>query len=75
VIDIATAWQIVQSGGSLAALFFVVIGGARGWYVWGWTHRAVERDRDFWRQLALSGTSLAQKSLELAKETAKAPSS
>jgi hypothetical protein len=64
--------QLVRDGGSTALLVAAIVGGFRGWYVWGWQYREkiaacqlelakVERDRDEWKAVALRGLSVAER--------------
>ena len=57
-------WAFLRdlSFGGLMAV--ALLGGARRWYVWAWTYKALEVDRDFWRSLALRGTTVAEKAAE-----------
>lgn len=65
--------------GVLVICILIGITGARGIWVWGWTYQAIVKDRDEWRELALTGQVVARRSLTLAKhaeihETAEAES-
>lgn len=66
--------SILNDAGVLGLLVAVLVGGARQWWVWGWAYRDVlktveklEGERDEWRDLALQGTSLAEKTVDLAR--------
>lgn len=41
-------------------LVVALVGGARGWWVYGRYYREMVVDRDFWRDQALSGTKAAE---------------
>ena len=56
---------ILGPGGLLVALIFALIGGFRGWWVFGRVFRDMQEERDEWRRLALQSTNLAEKSAEL----------
>lgn len=53
--------------GTAGLLLLTLIGGYRGWWVFGPIHRAIVADlteqRNFWRQQALRSTSLAEKAV------------
>jgi hypothetical protein len=49
----------------IALLLLALVAGARGTWYYGNTYRSLERDRDYWRELALRGTDLAEKSFEI----------
>lgn len=48
-----SAWQAIQDLGTAGLLAFALVGGYRGWYVWGREIREMTEDRDFWRTTAL----------------------
>jgi len=60
------AMQMIREGGSLALLIFVVVGGMRGVYIWRWVYDKLEKDRDEWKRIALSSTTLADRAVEIA---------
>ena len=59
-----SAVRIIADGGFVVALLTALVGGYRGWYVFGPQHKAIVADlveqRDFWRDQALRATSLAE---------------
>lgn len=65
----------------VSLLVLVLIGGARGWWVFGWYAKETEarykalleasaKREEEWRQLALDGRGLAQSAVELARTKA-----
>lgn len=56
----------------IAVVAFIIVGGFRGWYVWGWQHRdllAQERARTvFWRGHAMLGTHQAEQALGIVEK-------
>lgn len=52
---------IVERLGLIGLLLLILIGGSRGWWVFGRTYLALERDRDLYRDIALRGTAAAEK--------------
>lgn len=56
--------------GTVGLLIAVLIGGYRGWWVFGPVHTAIRDDlieqRNFWRDQALRGTGLAEKAVDVA---------
>lgn len=56
-----------EFGVPLAAFLGFVWAGARQWIVWGWNYREIKDDRDFWRDLALSGLQKTDQAISVAK--------
>lgn len=50
--------------GTVALLVIILVAGTRGWWVFGWHYEEVARERDAWRDIALSTTSLAEKAIQ-----------
>ncbi len=50
--------------GTIALLLLILMAGARGWWVFGWHYEEVARERDAWREIALSTTSIAEKAIQ-----------
>ena len=57
-------------------LGFVLYGGWRRWWVWGWAYKDVlerlatlERDRDEWKFMAMTGTRTAHTAVSLAEKS------
>lgn len=46
-------FQAVQTGGMVALLLLILIGGNRGWWVFGWQYRAKDKEGEEWKELAL----------------------
>lgn len=64
--------KYVSQGGVLGLLMFIMIGGYRQWWVFGWQYKEseertekAEKERDDWRDLALHGTNLAEQTVDL----------
>jgi len=56
--------QFVRDGGIIGILVVIVIGAIRGWwYTRGYVDE-LRRDRDEWKQIALSGTRIAERVAE-----------
>jgi len=58
-------WQVIQSLGTGGLLAFALVGGFRGWYVWGKAYDEIKEDRDFWRTTALSALGHADKAIDV----------
>ena len=63
--DAASVVEGIQRLGLGGALVLALIGGFRQWWVFGWTYRGLERERDTWRTIALSTTTLAERAASL----------
>ena len=59
-------WAVIRDLGFGGLLAITLVGGFRGLYVWRWQYRALETDRDFWRNLALRAVPLAEKATDVA---------
>ena len=59
--------QAVRDAGVSGLLAFALIGGFRQWWVFGWQHKQVCKERDEWKKLALEGTHLSERTIEVAK--------
>lgn len=51
---------VVERLGLIGLLLIILIGGSRGWWVFGRTYNELVKDRDLYRDLALRGTRLAE---------------
>lgn len=69
-MNAADILQTVRDAGVTGLLVFALIGGFRQWWVFGWHHREIVKEREEWKQLALYGTHLSEKSIEVAKKVA-----
>lgn len=58
--------ELLQNVGVLGLLVFILVGGSKGWWVYGAIHEDVKRDRDDWKHMALEGTNLAEKAVNQA---------
>lgn len=43
----------------IAITVAILVSGARGWWVFGWSYDELKEDRDAWRRQAENGTDLA----------------
>ncbi len=57
---------VVNSGGVVLLLVAALYGGFRGWWYYGAQYRALEKDRDEWKSLALRGANLAETATTIA---------
>lgn len=60
--------------GTVGLLIATLIGGYRGWWVFGPVHKAIvgdlTKDRDFWRTTALRGLVVSEKAVSVAAKDA-----
>ena len=64
MIDLTQWVALVQNGGLALAVVALIVGGIRGWYVFGREYDEMKRDRDDWKGMAMRGASLAERALE-----------
>jgi len=60
--------QYVRDAGVTGLLAFALIGGFRRWWVFGWHYREKETECEEWKRLALGGTHLSERTLNIAKQ-------
>ena len=70
--DALALLEIVRTGGPITMLAVILWGGLRRWWVFGWLYVAaleqvsvMRKERDEWRLLALSQTSLAKEAVDI----------
>jgi len=73
-VDLQQILETVRAAGITGLLVFALIGGFRKWWVFGWQYKDVCKEKDEWKQLALGGTQLAERSVSVAKEVAEVKS-
>ena len=73
---VTDALRWISQGGILGVLVFILLGGYKKWWVWGWIYEdaeeratKAEKERDDWRDIALTGTSVAEKTVDLFKRS------
>jgi hypothetical protein len=54
--------------GMVAGLILILSAGAKGIWVWGWHYQEVKKERDELLALAMSGTILAEKSVDIIED-------
>lgn len=64
-IGVGDIIQWVRDGGIIALLIVIIYGGIKQWWVYGWMYRSQQAELEEWKRLALSGTLLAEKAVEL----------
>jgi hypothetical protein len=60
---------LLDRGGLLGALVVIIWGGMRGWYVWRREYLELERDRNWWRSVAMRSLHIADASLSQSDTT------
>lgn len=67
--------QVLQQGGMVGLLLIIIVGGARGWWVFGWMYKDRVRDlaaeRDLWMKAALKSTGTVEKATEVTDTSSK----
>lgn len=62
-MDVQQLLQIVNTGGVVALLMLIVVGIQRGWYVPSRYYDDIVKDRNEWKELALTGTRAAERAV------------
>lgn len=60
---------LVNSGGVVLLLVAALYGGWKAWWVYGYQYRAMEKDRDEWKAMALRGSDLTEAATKAAART------
>ncbi len=63
--NIVSIMQLLRDAGVLGALLFALMGGWRRWWVWGWAYDEKAQEAKEWRELALSGTTIAERMVDI----------
>lgn len=61
----------LRTGGVLGMLAMIVIGTLRKWWLPAWYVHDLEKERDEWKAMALSGTRLAERSSSVLEDAIK----
>lgn len=61
--------EVVQQGGIITFALVVLVGGAKEWWVYGRHYRDALNDRDEWKRMALQGSELADRAVQVASTT------
>lgn len=56
---------LLGPAGTLVLALAILLGGWKGFWVFGWQFRDVKREKDEWKAMALRGTDLVEKVVEL----------
>jgi hypothetical protein len=66
-MDFNEVYKTIVDGGPLGILLLILWGGSKQIWVWGYQYREMKEDRDRWRDLALAGTDVAEKAVEVVR--------
>lgn len=67
-MSIEQVLDTIRSAGVTGLLAIAIVGGFRRWWVFGWQYKACEEEKVEWRRLALGGTNLTEKAVQVAKD-------
>lgn len=56
--DFLSIFESLNKGGLVFGLVIVLIGGYRGWWVYGWHYKAKNAECEQWKALVMSGHSI-----------------
>jgi len=65
-MSIADILKYAQSITVGSMLIFILLGGYKRWWVWGYQLVDMKKDRDEWKELALRGYIFAERAIHLA---------
>jgi hypothetical protein len=60
--------SVISDGGVLGLLIMILFGLVKRWWVVGWVYEDCAKERDEWKDLALSGTRAAEQAVTLAQK-------
>lgn len=63
-ISISEIVGVVRDAGVLGILIVIIYGGSKQWWVWGWQYLETLKELNMWKEMAISGLLMAQKSVE-----------
>lgn len=53
--------EILDAAGTIGLLVVIVFGALKGWWVPGWAYKNALREIEQWKDLALTGTEIAER--------------
>jgi hypothetical protein len=53
-------FEVADKAGAILILLIILLGAVKGWWVTGWQYREAQNRENEWKQLALTGTKLAE---------------
>lgn len=69
-----TIFSVLDKGGVLALLILILFSGVRKWWVFGWVYREEKERSAEWKDLALSGTRIAEHMASRRRDSSDGPS-
>jgi len=69
--DVTTWIELLKNGGLALAVVVLVLGGIRQWYFWPWYVLELRQERDTYKRLAETGTTLAERGTRVAESAVK----
>lgn len=67
-VEWVTVAGVADKAGVIVLLFFILVSGVKKWWVFGWVYRESEERSKEWRDLALTGTRIAEHMAVRAKD-------
>lgn len=59
--------DLISNAGLVGLLVLIIVGGAKRMWVFGWVYENALAEKDEWKELALSGTTVAEKAVSAAE--------
>lgn len=69
MIDLSHLWPVIDKGGLVAVLFFIVYGFARGWFVPRWVYDEKSQAHERMTAIAERAVDLSKRSATVAEVT------
>lgn len=60
-MEVVDVIKVLSDAGVVGLLVIILVGGSRGWWVFGRTYEDKVKECNAWRDLALKGTTIAEK--------------
>lgn len=64
-ITLSQVITTVRDAGAIGILVMILLGGYKKWWVWGYMYESAIKERNEWRNIALRGTELADRIVEV----------
>lgn len=67
-ITLAQVLSTLRDAGVIGLLVMIILGGYKKWWVWGYLYEEAKKEADEWKEIALKGTELADRMVDISKK-------